>query len=245
VHLHTAAVSLVNNHMPRVVLAVLAILASGCILSADSDSEEVGFINAAWRFRDAAGAPAGCPGAFPFAQVTAAPIDGGLPIPQFYSCEALSGSFGYPLGAYDVTIEITSNSGSDLDDSVYATSLVKRVDIVVTDVVVAEDFITDGGRVVLGWMLTDAGTSAALECVPAGAFEISLELTAGEAVTTTKLPCTAGGGVSNPVAAGSYTAEISVLDAAGTPLGMPQTQTIEVGPQNDYQDVGVVVLPVD
>jgi hypothetical protein len=233
--------------MPRVAFAVLATLASGCILEASSASDEQGFINAAWRFRTAEGVVTGCPEGFPLAFVTAKLIDAvDEPVPEIYNCEALSGSAGYDLGIYDVTIRITDNNGAGgVEGEGYATSLPKRVDIVITDVTVGEDFVTDGGRVVLAWTLTDAATSAAQDCAASGASEIALEMTGAAGVKTSKFACTDGAGISDPVAAGSYEASITALDAAGVPVGPAQTQTIEIGQPNVYQDVGVVVLPVD
>ncbi len=229
--------------MSRVALAVLAMLATGCILQANAESEEIGFINAAWRFRNADGSPASCP-AEAVAEVTAQPVEGGEPIIQIYPCDAESGSLGYPLGEYDVTIAITNVAGG----TQLATSLVQRVDIVLTDATVAEEFIADGGRVMLQWMLVDAATAEALDCTAAGSSEVSISI-AGEVLT--QFPCTDGGGISSPVVAGTYEVSIAAVNLAGDQVGAPQLQTIEVGEVgevgqfNDYQDLGVIVLPID
>jgi len=225
--------------MSRVALAVLAMLATGCILTANSESEEKGFINAAWGFRDAAGgAPADCPEMFPITKVTAQPIEGGDPIFTLYPCNAFAGSAGYPLGEYDVTITIADSSGNDP----FASSLAQRVDIVITDASVGEEFITDGGRVMFGWALVDATTTEALDCATAGSSDISIALTGVDPMV---FPCADGGGITGPLAAGSYEASIAAVNLAGDQIGTPVVQTLEIGARNSYQDLGVVVLPVD
>lgn len=224
--------------MPRIALVLLATLATGCILQADSESEELGFINAVWRFRNADGSPASCPDEQAVAEVTARPVEGGEAIIKIYQCDALGGSFGYPLGAYDVTIAITDVGGG----TQLATSLVQRVDIVLTDATVAEEFIADGGRVMLQWMLVDAVTTEPLDCAAAEASEIAVSI-AGEVLT--EFACADGGGISSPVAAGTYEVAIAAVNLAGAQVGAPQLQTVEIAPLNDYQDLGVVVLPID
>ena len=70
--------------MRRLVLATMvaciASLATGCIISSDDDDtppgDEVGAIRADWTFHTAAGGALGCPAGFDTAQVTAVAVDG-------------------------------------------------------------------------------------------------------------------------------------------------------------------------
>ena len=140
-------------------VACLATFATGCIISSDDDGE-VGRISADWSFHDSGGAALGCPGGFDTASVTADPTDGGTPVVDLYDCVDLSGTQDYPINEYDVTIDITSRSGG----TVYNVgALTQRVDIVPADATVQEDFIDDGGRFILDWVLVDA-TNAQMTC---------------------------------------------------------------------------------
>src|SRR5438128_2461827 len=98
--------------MNRVILATLfATLATGCILAADTDPGEYGFIHARWSFSTAEGTALSCPEGFSMTEVIAEPVRGGPPIIDLYDCEAFGGSAGYPIGEYDVTIVIVSDNG--------------------------------------------------------------------------------------------------------------------------------------
>ncbi len=228
--------------MKRLILAsLLASFATGCIITTDGQSEEVGFINTSWNFHKADGTELGCPAGFNTAEVTAVSREFGDAFVDLYSCNARSGSAPYPIGAYEVTIAITNNSGSEE----YAHSLTQTLDIVVNDENFSEDFIADGGRVLFDWVLVDAANNDSLDCRTAGNPQsIHVDATSPNAMVSTSLACDDGFGVSNPLPAGTYTATFSALDAAGQPLGEPQTKNVALDDRNDYDDVGTISLPI-
>lgn len=229
--------------MKRLILAsLLASFATGCIITTtEGQGEEVGFINTSWSFHKADGTELTCPEGFNTAEVTAVSREFGDAFIDLYNCNSLSGTAAYPLGAWDVTIAITNNSGS----SEYAHSLTQTLDIVLEDQDFGEDFIDDGGRVLFDWVLVDAETNDALECRTAGNPQsIQVDAASPNTMLSTSLACGDGFGVSNPLPAGTYTATFSALNAAGQPMGDPQTKNVALGDRNDYDDVGTITLPI-
>lgn len=222
-------------------IALIAPL-TGCIITTDGATEEVGFINTEWSFHSADGTALDCPAGFPTVEVTAIPFDRSLPtFIDLYSCNRLQASAAYPLGEYEVTIAITNNSGSQE----YAHSLSRVVDIFSADASVGEDFIHDGGRILFDWVLVDGKTNADLECRTAGNPKaIKVDAASSDAAISTELACEDGFGVSNPLLAGAYQATFSVINQAGQPLGEPQTKAVALRDRNDYDDVGTITLPI-
>ena len=228
--------------MKRLILAsLLAGSATGCILTTDGYSEEVGFIDTSWSFHTADGTPLSCPAGFTTAEVTAVSRTYGDAFIDLYDCDALGGSAAYPVDEYDVTIAITNTSGS----SEYAHGLTQTLDIFRTDATIGEDFIHDGGRIIFDWVLVDADTNRPLECVTAGnPKEIKVDVASGETAISTSLACGDGFGISNPLPAGAYTATIAAVNQAGQPLGEPVSEPVAVRDRNDYDDLGTITLPI-
>lgn len=221
--------------------SLLAPLATGCIITTDGQTEEVGYINTEWSFHAADGTELGCPDGFPTVEVTAVSRFDGLQFIDLYDCERRAASAPYPVDEYDVTIALTTDSGRDE----YAHSLTRTVDIFVNDASVGEDFIHDGGRILFDWVLVDADTNADLACNTAGnPRAIKVEAATADAAFTTELACGDGFGVSNPLLAGTYTATFSAINQAGQPLGAPQTKNVALQDRNDYDDLGTITLPI-
>jgi len=226
-------------------VACLATLATGCIISSDDGDDvidDTGLITADWSFHTADGAALSCPPGFDTASVTAEPTDNSTPVVDLYDCVALTGTADYPINQYDVTIDITSRSGG----TVYNVgALTQTVDIVPADASVSEDFIDDGGRFVLDWVLVGANNQQ-LTCAAAGATKIGLTGTlSGGGTFDDDLPCTDGTGISLPAPSGSYTLAIQALNSAGQGLG---TSTVKTGAAatidepNGYTDLGTVTI---
>lgn len=221
-----------------VTAALLAPLATGCIITTDDYSEDVGYITTEWSFRTTNGTSLDCPAGFPIVEVTAFPLDGSIPIIDLYNCERGRATAPYPIGEYDITIAVTNNSGS----REYAHSLTRYVDIYFEDASVGEEFVDDGGRILFDWKLVDAESNESLTCDTVAT--IKVDATAGEATTSTELPCRDGFGVSEPLLAGAYTATFSALDANGRLLGEAQTKNVALDDRNDYDDLGTITLPI-
>lgn len=227
--------------MKTLLLASLIAPLTGCIITSDGYTEEVGFIDTEWSFQSADGTALDCPVGFPTVEVTAVSTYDGFAFIDLYNCNRKQASAPYPLGEYEVTIAITNNSGS----AEYAHSLSRIVDIVAADAKVGEDFIDDGGRILFDWRLVDAETNADLECRTAGNPEaIKVTAASPEGVVTTELACADGFGVSAPLVAGAYNATFSAINKAGQPLGEPQTKAVALRDRNDYDDVGTITLPI-
>jgi len=224
------------------IASMLASLATGCVIADDGyyDYEE-GAIGTTWSFHMADGTQLGCPAGFDTAEITAVPRDGSEAFIDLYDCGSLSGRAFYPVNDYEVTIAVTNRSGSQE----YAHSLTQTVDIFVTDANLGEDFIHDGGRLLFDWVLVDAQSNDALECRGAGnPSSINVAAVNGDTTISTSLACGDGFGVSAPLPAGAYTATFSALNAAGQPLGEPQTAPVAVRDRNDYDDLGTIMLPI-
>ena len=236
-------------------VACIASLATGCIISSDDDDtpgDEVGSIRADWTFHTAAGGALGCPAGFDTAQVTAVAVDGRDCDPEvlgsatcidLYDCVDGTGTGDLLATDYNVTIDIT-----DGGNGVYGSSLTQAVDITVNDGVVDEDFIDDGGRLVAAWALVDAATNAPLTCATAGnpdAISFDVTLTGPNTLTTDLFECDDESGISDPLVAGQYVVSVSALNAQGAALGAPQNKNVTLGDQNDYQDLGTITLPID
>ena len=226
-------------------VACLATLATGCIISSDDDDvvDDTGLITADWSFHNVTGAATGCPAGFDTASVTAEPTDNSQPVVDLYDCVDMHGTADYPINAYDVTIDITSRSGGTVYNVGAPT---QRVDIVPADATVQEDFIDDGGRFILDWVLVDA-TNAQMTCAEAGATKIGLTgtLAGGGAPFDDDLPCTDGIGISLPAPSGAYTLAIQALNSAGAGLGQSTVKTgaaATIDEPNGYTDLGSVTI---
>ena len=231
-------------------VACAATFATGCIISSGDDGPPVndtGAITADWSFHNAdpaggVGAALACPGGFSTAAVTATPTGGGTPVIDLYDCPALTGTADYPVDQYDVHIDITSGSGGTVYN---AGSLLQTVDITTTDESVSEDFIDDGGRFALDWVLVDTG-NAQVSCTQAGAVKIGLTgtLAGGGGPYADELPCGDATGISVPALSGTYTLTIQALDGTGAALGAGTTLTNKtIQEPNGYTDLGSVSVP--
>jgi hypothetical protein len=234
--------------MRRLVLATMvaciATLATGCIISSDDDDDDVvdvATIRADWDFHDVSGAALGCPPGFGTAEVHGNPTGAGQAFIDLYDCVDLTGTNEYDAVEYDVTIQITDGAGG-----LYASSLTQTVDIAVDNAIVSEDFIDDGGRIIFDWVLVDAG-NAPLTCAAIGGDKVSITSTlvgTANAVEDT-FPCEDDGtGITDPILAGTYTLALDVLDASGGALGSSSTTktNVVIEDQNGYTDIGTVMI---
>lgn len=234
-------------------VACVATLATGCIISSDDDDlppDDFGQITADWSFHNAAadnsggteGPELGCPAGFDTTAVTATPVGGGQPIVDLYDCVALTGTSDYPLDSYDVHMDITTHGGG----TAYNAGSLENLDVDITsaDQSVSEDFVDNGGRFVLDWVLVDAGNQTT-SCAAAGAVKIGITGTlAGVGPYADDLPCGDASGISVAALAGTYTLTIQALDGSGAALGAGTTLTNKtlLAP-NGYLDLGSVSVP--
>jgi hypothetical protein len=233
--------------MRRLVLvcmvAFVSSLAGGCIISSDDDDDDdgdLGFIDASWSFSTVAGGGLGCPADFQTAKVEARGTEN---IDDLFDCDALQGTSaeGHIIGNYDVQIIIADIDANGVELARYGESLLFDVDLVPGDVAVDEDFLDDGGRLIVGVDLVDGG--AATDCAGGGVDAIGLTGTSTTAMYLEDIACadaTASTVIAPPALAETYTLSIQALDAAGNPVGQPTNipNTVVDAP-NGYTDLGV------
>ncbi|MBS1120915.1 MAG: hypothetical protein H6Q90_3143, partial [Deltaproteobacteria bacterium] len=159
-----------------------------------------------------------------------------------YDCADNTGTAEYPIGAYQVFVEINGTGG------VYGQSLSAIVDIVAQDQTVSVTLVDNGGYFVFDWDLVDAVSNAPLTCATAGnpdSIEILSTLSGTTAAVADKFDCEVGTGVTGALLAGSYTISVAALNAADQALGEPQNSSHVIGDRNAVTDLGVITLPID
>jgi hypothetical protein len=228
-------------------VALAATTAGGCFISSgDDDVDDLAFIVSNWDFITANGQRLSCPPGFPTVRVEAR---GRESIDDLYDCVDLtSGNADYLPGVYDVTMRVTNDAGN----SVYASSLTYNVNVTNVDATIKEDFVDDGGRVLVGVDLFDAATGVPETCASAIVDGIAVDFTvAGTGILISDLfDCqdAADGAVAitAPLLAGDYVASISAIDPAGNSLSpRPTNENVRVTAPNGYFDLIGVDVDVD
>ncbi len=222
--------------MRNLVLAGLALsAAAGC-----STSEEGGLITANWAFKNTDGSTIPtCPPGSDTATVHLTNVDTGEQFVDLYNCSDFTGTEVYPLGVYNVFVEING----------YGSSLSAVVDIVDSDATASFALVDDGGYFLLDWNLVDAATNAPLTCAAAGepdSIEITSTLSTGTTAESDKFECSDGSGVTGALLEGTYTISVAALNSSNQALGAPANSSGHViQGQNRVTDLGSITIPID
>jgi hypothetical protein len=230
--------------MKNLALATIACGAlSGCIIEDGYGYEEFGIIDSSWAFHTVSGDSLACPAPFTTTAITSRSLSGFAPIVDLYDCNDRFAVAEFPLDLYDVDITVSSRDGRN----VYARSLINRVDIIDFDVAIGEDFIHDGGRILLDWTLVDATNNNPLTCATAGVDRVELTTTGAAGASTQTFRCEDRLdeiAITNPLLADDYTVTVKAIGFDDQQLGDPQNSTLTVAAPNGYAETGVITLPI-
>jgi hypothetical protein len=233
--------------------AMLAMAATGCIISSGDDSE-FATVTAEWSIKNLAtnDNTLDCPPGTTTAALYNNVIDEsgnliGSPAIDLFNCNDFHGAAtDLDPDVYQTWIKLTSDGGGN----VYAESLSAIVDVIDSDKTFSTTILEDGGYFSIDWTLRDSNGAGELTCAQAMARNVSLDLSitgAGqnEPPIPVDLPCEGGFGVSQGLLAGSYTVSITATDADG-PLGEAIVKSNQViRDKNQVTDLGHVDIPID
>ena len=214
-------------------LSAMLLQVAGCIITTDDDPVGASF-DVAWQLSD------GCPTSDAAAEVIAQDRATNERFTDIYNCVDGAGVTALlPLGDYDVWVEITDFNGDTLLAQSNSVSASLNVDGDIVPVSIAA-FPGSAGFFGLTWSLVDDSSGAALTC--ADVFSGGVALTATLANTTDFVDnvwdCEDGQGVTAPIALGTYTVVVSVLDESDLSLGdsVPVDESLTFG--NELVDLG-------
>jgi hypothetical protein len=186
----------------------------------------------AWTMEDPSGAPSSC------AVVGAATMD--LDVLNLSTNVSYHGSFAcgqnagttcaLPSGQYSFAMRLRDVAGTQLLEAVFPEILGiangRTNDLGSVPFEVAEPGGTQIQYIALSWSLQQFSTGAPLDCASAGAATVELDV--GQQKFS--FPCSAGQGVSAPLAPGTYPVSMQVLDAQQKQLSVTNTENVSISP---------------
>jgi hypothetical protein len=229
--------------MKRLISILGATLLAFAAACGGSGGSEDALITAEWSFSSVEGDNLGCPSGFDTTEVTAVSATGGPDVfVDLYDCEEPDGTSDYPPDDYDVTLAVI-NRGSG---ALYAESLEQTADIIEVDAVVGENFIDDGGRLIVDWDLREADDDTLLSCLDADAdgIVVTATLAGGGEVEDFTFDCDGPAGLSKPLFEGNYSIQIEAVDVDDVPVGVPFVQDTQIEAPNGYTDLGIIDLEI-
>ncbi len=234
------------------VFALVASTATGCIVDnsgGDDGPNDVGRITVNWSFKElATNSILPCPTGFNTAAFYAYPVDStgsrvGDPIIDLYQCAAGSGTSDYPIGRYEVYLEITNGTNTGL----YAQSLSTIVDIVPDDATFTTTIIDDGGFFIFDWELRGQTSGTVLSCAQANTARVDIGVTVAGTTegTNDTFPCENRTGVTGGLIADTYTVTVAALNTANLSVGTAPSLTNKViAAPNKVTDLGLIMIPI-
>jgi hypothetical protein len=236
------------------VFALVASTATGCIIESGSGDDtppiDTGLITANWSFKElATNAILPCPSGFNTAAFYAYPVDAanarlGEPFIDLYQCGAGTGTSDYPLGRYEVYLEITNGTNTGL----YAQTLPAIVDIRPDDATFTTTVIDDGGFFLFDWELRGETSGTPLTCTQAGAtggVDITATLSGTAEATTDVFPCEQGTAYTGGLIAGTYVVSVAALNSADQAVGVaPELVNKAIQAPNKVTDLGLIMIPI-
>ena len=247
-----------QTSMNRFLIAMIASLAAGCIITTGGDdSGDRASITVSWVLTTSAtGTVAPCPAGYNTAALYSQEVeeDGTPtslpPVIDLFNCsDGIGLSDLLPPSFYRETVVIT-NTDNTMQFAASKTNLDDRValDIDSTDLTYGTEIIVDGGYFHLAWSLVGATTGSPLSCADANTDTISVTL---EDLTTsssqTQLSaCSAGQALTTGVPTGNYTVVVNAFDgnqsvATTTPIDASIAEPAMVQP---VTDVGTFTIPI-
>jgi hypothetical protein len=224
---------------------------TGCIISSDDGGDDTGAIVANWDIKSVDNTSLQCPTGFDTAALYSQEIDpnfaniGGQITGDLFDCSAFTG-VSAPLAAttYYSWIQIESHDGSQ----VYATTVQKFVDLTTSDKSFNADIYTDGGYFQMVWALTVGGapSSCGANADITGVEAISTQVGNAGNSASDIFHCSDHYGVTDVLAAGTYTISVDAFNAAMQAVGTADAitgKTIQV--QNHVTDLGTITIPLD
>lgn len=248
-----------KNYALASLIAVLASAATGCIITSGDDSSDYAIVSAEWDLRsEATNQSLTCPPGTTTAAVYAQPVTAdyqltGTPFIDLYDCNAHAGnSDPLPPTMYQVWVELTSEGGGN----VYATSTSKNersstenypdayfIDVTDVDQTFKTTLFDDAGYLQFDWDILDASNQhvacgGPIDSVAA----LSTNVTTPSLSYDDKMHCNAlNYGLTGDMQAGTYTVEISAVDANNRDLGAPTMKNnVVVKNHNQVTDLGTV-----
>ena len=211
--------------------------AAGCIITTDDPDEVVGgSFNVSWSVTG------GCPTADAAVEVIsqnrAVAAD---KFTDIYNCTDGGGVTALmPLGDYDVWVEVTDAAGTTLlaQSNLAAGSLIADGDLVN---VAIDPFHGDMGFFGVTWNLVDtAGTALTCAEVFSGGVDIVATVAGTSDATADLFNCEDGQGVTDPLALGTYTVVVEILDQETPPgaLGISTAVDESITFGNELVDLG-------
>ena len=239
-----------------VTTALIAMSATGCIISSGDDSgDDVGeeaTITAKWSIKNLASNNNNlpCPPGINTAALYSQALDNnnepvGSPQIDLFTCSDFQGAAAIEPDVYQSWVEFTTGSGG----SVYAKSLSAIVDVVQSDKTFETTILEDGGYFELSWDLVDSITRAPLTCAQAGSNGVSslaTEVNNGSNSKDDVFPCEDHYGVTGGLKMGTYTVDVEAIDSTEEPLGdNPTLLNKIIVDKNGVTDLGNLQIPVD
>lgn len=244
--------------------AVLASAATGCIIESgdDTSSSDYAIVTAQWDLRsEATNQSLTCPPGTTTAAVHAQAVDGtynlinGTEFIDLYDCNAKSGnSDPLPPTMYQVWVELTSEGGG----SVYAVSTSKNeraatenypdayfLDVTDVDQTFKTTLFDDAGYIQFDWDVRDAQNQHVACGGPIDSIAaLSTNVTNASLSYDDKMHCNSlNYGLTGDMQTGTYTVEISAVDANNRDLGAPTEKTnVAVQNHNRVTDLGTVTV---
>jgi hypothetical protein len=239
--------------MKNLVLAsLIAASTTGCIISSDSSSNA--HVGATWNIRTLSSPSIPCPPGFDTAALYNQPVDSnnapvGSPIIDLFDCAAGAGtSAPLPATAYMTWIEITDHTNSGAP---YAKSTPAILDVTDVDLTYNADIYDDAGYFAMQWDLVGAQSNSPLTCAQAGVtgsssgVELTATLSGSTAAATDQFNCEDHTGITDPLAAGTYTLSVDAFTNAGAVVTAPAIPNATIQDHNTITDLGNITIPID
>jgi hypothetical protein len=244
--------------MKNLVLAsLIAASATGCIISSDSSSDA--HVGATWTIRTLSSPSIPCPPGYDTAALYNQPVDAndapvGSPIIDLFDCAAGAGtSAPLPATTYMTWIEITTHTNSGAP---YAKSTPAILDVTDVDLTYNAEIYDDAGYFQLQWDLVGANSNSPLTCDQAGlanpnnsGVELTATLSGSTAAATDQFNCTDHFGITDPLAAGTYTLSVDAfVDTASGTMAVgtaPAVPNATIHDHNEITDLGNITIPID
>jgi len=249
-----------KNYALASLIAVLATAATGCIIeSGDDTTSDYAIVSAQWDLKNEANQSLTCPPGITTAAVHAQAVDANYNLVpgseriDLYDCEAHAGNSD-PLAPtmYQVWVELTPETGG----IPYAVSTSKNeraatenypdayfLDVTDVDQTFKTTIFDDAGYIQFDWDIRDASNQPAACGGPIASIGLlSTSVSNANVSFDDKMHCNAlNYGLTGDIPAGTYTVEISAVDANNRDLGAPtEKANVVVKNHNQVTDLGTV-----
>ena len=199
----------------------------------------------AWTIEDPSGAPSSCAAAGAATMdLDALNLGSNASFHSSFACGQGAGSTcALPPGQYSFAMRLRDVQGTQLLEAVFPEILSitsgRTNDLGIVPFEVVEPGGTQIDYIAFSWTLQQFSTGAALDCASAGAATVELDV--GQQKFS--FPCSAGQGVSAPLAPGTYPVSMQVLDAQQNQLSVTNTANVTISP--DWAvEIGNVVFGI-